>query len=335
MPARNACGQIERCLDALLHSDFAPLEIIVVDDESTDETAATCEAKGVEVVRLARRLGPGGARNVGSERARGEILLFVDADVVAAPDTVLRVASLFAQEPEVGAVFGSYDAEPDDTGFFSQYKNLYHHFTHQSGNRDASTFWAGCGAVRRTLFLEVGGFDAARYSYPSVEDIELGYRLRAAGHRIVLDRDIQVKHLKQWTLRSWLHADVVRRAIPWSMLLLERGALVDDLNISVKERLRAAVAVGLLAAAAVAVVDARALVAVAALVVASVLGNFVLARFFFRHRGPAFAAMSLAAHTVYYLYSSATFAVCWGCWTAMRLGRHVGLAGARVRGGTG
>ena len=56
----------------------------------------------------------------------------------------------------------------------SQYRNLLHHFVHQHGHAEASTFWAGCGAIRRAAFDAVGGFDAARFPRPSIEDIELG-----------------------------------------------------------------------------------------------------------------------------------------------------------------
>ena len=73
-------------------------------------------------------------------------------------------------------------------GVVSQYRNLLHHFVHQHGNSEASTFWAGCGAIRRSVFEEMGGFDEQRFPTPSIEDIELGYRLRQAGHRILLDK---------------------------------------------------------------------------------------------------------------------------------------------------
>ena len=65
--------------------------------------------------------------------------------------------------------------------FLSQYKNLVHHFYHHRGKREASTFWSGCGAVRKQAFLDAGGFDVERYTRPSIEDIELGYRLIKAG----------------------------------------------------------------------------------------------------------------------------------------------------------
>jgi GT2 family glycosyltransferase len=200
VPVHNDPGDLRLCLDALWSAAPADCEIIVVDDGSTDATASVAAGMGVSVVALAKNSGPAAARNEGARRARGAILLFVDADVVLAPGAIERVQRLFADHPEYAAVFGSYDARPSCRRLVSRYRNLLHHFVHQRGHVEASTFWAGCGAIRRSVFHEVGGFDAGRFRRPSIEDIELGYRLRAARHRIRLDPELQCTHLKRWTL---------------------------------------------------------------------------------------------------------------------------------------
>ncbi|HEX8923043.1 MAG TPA: glycosyltransferase family A protein, partial [Pyrinomonadaceae bacterium] len=147
IPVHNGGAHLDRCLDALMTSagDF---EIILVDDASTDESAAHAQARGIRVLRQDARRGPGAARNLGAQEARGKILLFIDADVAVRPSTVARVASHFQSKPELAALFGSYDDAPAATNFVSQYKNLFHHFVHQQGHERAETFWAGCGAVR-------------------------------------------------------------------------------------------------------------------------------------------------------------------------------------------
>lgn len=94
-------------------------------------------------------------------------------------DAVDRVAMVFKREPDIAALFGSYDDNPGETTFLSQYRNLLHHFVHQQGCEDASTFWAGCGAIRREVFLSIGGFDEG-YVRPAIEDIEL--ELASAGN---------------------------------------------------------------------------------------------------------------------------------------------------------
>ena len=105
----------------------------------------------------------------------------------------------------------------------SQYRNLLHHYVHQRGQIEASTFWGACGAIRRSVFEEVGGFDEERYPR-CIEDIELGYRLRRAGHRIVLDKNLQGTHLKKWTLWSVIRTDVCCRAMPGRVSFSRRGA---------------------------------------------------------------------------------------------------------------
>src|SRR2546426_2951145 len=200
VPVHNNPGDLRLCLGALRAAITPDAEIIVVDDGSTDDTPSVAALMGLPVVALAETSGPAAARNEGAGRARGAILFFVDADVIIAPGAIERVQRFFADHPEHAAVFGSYDARPDCGNMVSRYRNLLHHFVHQRGNPDASTFWAGCGAIRRSVFQKVGGFDAGRFSRPSIEDIELGYRLRAAGHRIRLDPELQCTHLKRWTL---------------------------------------------------------------------------------------------------------------------------------------
>ena len=151
-------------------------------------------------------------------------------------DTVAKMADTFERHPEVDAVFGSYDDSPEAGDFSSQFKNLFHHFVHQEAREQAFTFWSGCGAVRRQVFLDAGGFDAERYSRPSIEDIELGYRLTAAGHQIMLNKEVQVKHLKRWTLRGMVKADVFDRAIPWTQLIIRQKELPNDLNLGLSQR---------------------------------------------------------------------------------------------------
>jgi hypothetical protein len=246
--------------------------------------------------------------------------------MVAAPGTLDHVATLLDDRPDVAAVFGSYDATPGAAGTVSRYKNLLHHFVHQNGEAQASTFWAGCGAIRRRVFEELGGFDEERFRRPSIEDIELGYRLRRGGHRILLDKTLQGTHLKRWTLRSLLWTDVIGRAIPWSRLILESGQRMDDLNLRPGQRMSAAL-VGL-AAVCLALAPLRTgLVAMAALALLTVIVlNRHLYGFFVREGGLAFAGACLLLHWLYYLYSMLAYL---GVWASVRLRRRrAGAAGA-------
>lgn len=332
VPVFNSAGQLSKCLDALVASRVPGVEIIVVDDASTDDSSAVAARLGTRVVRLGENSGPAAARNAGAREARGGILFFVDADVVVAPDAVERVSRVFAEYPDVAAVFGSYDDRPAFPSVVSRYRNLLHHFVHQQGNPEASTFWAGCGAVRRSAFEMLGGFDAARFRYPCIEDIELGVRMRRAGLRILLDKRLQGTHLKQWTLSSVVRTDITRRAVPWARLISEMGGAPDDLNLKRSQRLSAALVVlACLTLPLIAVRVAWAAVPAAALLVVVAL-NHDLYRFFARRGGIRFALACIPLHLLYYLYSALAYAyVRLGARTAAAAGTHRGAATAVPR----
>ncbi len=318
VPVRNGRMCLGRCLDGLTHSDYENFEVIVVDDCSTDNSAAIVAAYGARCLRTPQTLGPAGARNLGASEATGDILVFIDADVVVPPEALSRIADDFARDAELAAVFGSYDDQPAWKTFVSQYKNLMHHYVHQTASGRATTFWAGCGAMRRSRFEECGGFDAATYKTPSIEDIALGAELVRHGHAIWLDKQLQVKHLKRWTVRNLLRADILYRAVPWTKLILNAREMPRDLNLNYASRISSllvgalGVALLLLPFSVAAVVPLTSALALSALLCAFALLalNFDVYRFFWRKRGLWFAIRSVPLHWAYYLYSGVTFAWC-------------------------
>ena len=319
VPVRNGSKHLPRCLEGLSRSEYSQFEVIVVDDCSTDTTPQIAERYGARSIRTPRTLGPGGARNLGAQHAGGDVLVFVDADVVVPPEGLRLVAEDFRGDPELAAVFGSYDESPAWPTFISQYKNLMHRYVHQASSESAATFWAGCGAMRKAIFDEFGGFDAALYAVPSIEDIALGLELARAGRRIRLDKRLAVKHLKRWTVRNLLRADILHRAIPWTKLILNTRHLPRDLNLTYASR-ASSLLVGLLAVGCVLL--PLSLGGVLRLSPVPLLGamacinllllslNWDVYRFFGRKLGWWFAARAVLAHWAYYLYSGITFALC-------------------------
>lgn len=312
MPAYNAGHFLSQSLPPLIEMQRRGEvdEVIVADDGSTDRSASIAAEMGANVVTTGNRSGPGAARNKAAQVAKGEIVWFVDADVVVHLGAVAHIRRNLASA-DVVAVFGSYDDTPPARNFASQYKNLIHHFYHHKGNRDASTFWAGCGAVRKDAFLEVGGFDVDRYPYPSIEDIELGYRFRARGQRILLDPELQGTHLKVWRFGGVIHTDVFRRAHPWARLMVSQSGLLDDLNVSKAERLRGVLAGVVLLAVMAALFGVAPWWSAPLAFAVAVFANWDLFTFFYRRRGVLFALGALLFHQLYYLYSGAVLAWCW------------------------
>jgi len=200
------------------------------------------EPHEVEVVSGPAGSGPAAARNAGVARGGGEIVVFVDADVEVHPDALRRLRERLDADPDLAAVFGAYDEHPWAPQAVSRFRDLLHHHVHVGAPGPAATFWAGLGAIRREAFDGVGGFDERRYARPSIEDVELGMRLHAAGRRIALDPAVQGTHLKRWTLRSMLRTDFASRGVPWVTLALERGSAGTTLNVAPRQRLAAGAA---------------------------------------------------------------------------------------------
>ena len=315
IPVYNGGVLFERCLRAIQAAEFADWELIVVDDGSDDGSSALAAQFGASVLAVGGRMGPAAARNLGAQAARGRYLYFIDADCELYPDTLRRIARRFAADPALDALFGSYDDAPGAPNFIAQYKNLFHHYVHQRGQETASTFWTGCGAIRRDRFLALGGFDVQRYRRPSIEDIDLGYRLKQAGGQICLAKEVQVKHLKAWTFSALLKSDILDRGIPWTRLILRAKVLANDLNLQTHNRVSVVAVYGLLLALLVGFFRTEGFVVALGLTALLAWLNRDLYRFFRRKRGLMFALRVVPLHWLYYFYNAVAF----GCGLLLHL----------------
>lgn len=322
IPVYNGGDAFCRCLQSLRRSRRIPDEVVVVADGDTDGSRDAARRWGATVLTNATPQGPARARNQGARAAHGEVLLFLDADVTVHTDTIGKVAAAFARAPTLDALIGSYDDAPGADHFLSQYRNLLHHYTHQTAREEASTFWGACGAVRREAFFAVGGFDAERYRRPRIEDIELGHRLRQAGHRIRLRKDIQVKHLKRWSAATMLKTDLFSRSLPWTELILRSRRLDDDLNVDRRSRLSVAAVFALPLTLLAAPWRPAPMTTAAGLLAATFLFlNASFYRFLKRKRGLRFMLGAIPWHALYY--------GCSGLGFLLGTARH--LAGSRAQ----
>lgn len=309
IPVHNGGEAFHWCLKSLQTSWRQPDEVIVVADGDTDGSWQVAQSFGAKVFRYESQGGAARARNCGAAMARGEILCFVDADVTLAPETLGKIEAAFQHDSMLDALIGSYDDNPGAQNFLSQYKNLFHHYTHQTSSEDACTFWGACGAVRRSVFESVGGFDESWRN--CVEDIELGYRLKRAGFRIRLYKDIQVKHLKRWQPVSLLKAEIFYRALPWTKLICRDRYFNADLNLNHTNRLSVLFAFGLLICLVICPLIPHFFLLAIPLATGLIIINRKVYQFFHQKRGLLFTLRTIPWHWLYFVYGGASFA--FGC----------------------
>jgi GT2 family glycosyltransferase len=230
VPAWNAAATLPACLAALRACDPAPDELIVVDDGSTDETAALARSAGCTVLSHPRSQGPAQARNRGATEATGELLVFVDADVVVPPDALGRAAAVLAspaaRAEQLHGLSAVYSATSRVEGFGGRYLNRKQRAFQLSQPRLADTAWTAFFAVWRARFWAAGGFDTDQ-RHPAADDLVLGCRLKAAGSRTTFLPELEVEHLKELDAAGVLRFHYVH-AREWSRAAPRYRGLVSD-----------------------------------------------------------------------------------------------------------
>lgn len=229
IPAYNAARTLRESLESIFAQEGAPFEVILVNDASKDGTEAMALEYPCRVISVKSNIMAANCRNLGASHARGEVLIFFDADQVMTPGTVAGYVQALRDHPGVDAVVGSLTADTPMPGFFSKFKNLQHHFTHQTAEPEGATLASGLMAIRKPVFDKFGGFEPA-FAGASIEDIAFGYKMRKAGHRIRFQPTIQMAHLKSYTFREMVRSDILHRAIPWTGLMIRERIWRSDLN---------------------------------------------------------------------------------------------------------
>jgi hypothetical protein len=227
--------------------------------------------------------------------------------VIIHPDAIDLLVEEVEKTDAVAAI-GSYDDHPRSRRLPALYANLRHHFVHQAGRREATTFWSGIGLMRADVFRQFGGYDDVLFAHPSIEDVELGMRLINAGKRIRLVPEAQGTHWKDWTLWRVWHTDVVRRALPWSRLIADGQVAEADLNLAKKERVLALLAMAIPATLVGGFLFHPLWIAAVALIALYVIGILPFVRVLARRMNMLKLTAAVAMHLCYHVYASVTYA---------------------------
>ena len=313
IPVHNSTATLTGSVRGAVDASGPHDEIIIADDGSTDGCVAALDPfllDSVKVVTSPVNIGRGPIRNLGAECATGDVLVFIDSDVIIDRAALERFRVAFT-DPDCTAVIGSYDDHPGEPGVVSQYRNLLHHHTHKTHGDKATHFWTGIGAVRRSVFEELGGLDTTRWAR-DMEDVEFGHRLVDSGRTIEVVPEITGTHHKRFTVRSMIRVDMRNRAIPWTHLMMSDGFRIDSFVVSPVQVLSGLfVAVMLLALVVTPFVLKAAWVALGSLV-AFVAVNASLWHTLASARGLAFALLCVPLHLLQTTVSGLGFVIALG-----------------------
>jgi glycosyltransferase involved in cell wall biosynthesis len=234
IPTYRRPALLRRCLQSLADQDLAAdeFEVVVVDDGSGDQTTDVLATATPNVRGLAqpRNAGPAAARNRGFDAARGDIVLFLDDDIAAAPDLLATHLRLHGEsnDDRLG-ILGRVDWDP------SLEVTPFMHWLDRSGLQFGYDTWLKEGPVEppyaafytcnvslpRALLVASGGFDE-RFPYAAYEDMELAFRLTAQGFHLDYRPAAQAFHTRAMELRGFCarmdrvgeSAELMRRAAP-------------------------------------------------------------------------------------------------------------------------
>lgn len=201
VPVYNSATTLAKCLEAIYASDHDDFEVIVVDDRSTDMSAETAQKFPCKVVETENRGGAGHARNTGCMHAAGEILVFIDADVIVQNDALLIIYETLSPGSDMAGVSGMLSRVHPNTNFFSQYKNLYMNFVFSQMPQNIDFLFGSVCAVKKDDFIRF------REGSLQADDTDLGQKYKHVGKYIRFEKKLEVIHLKKYTFLTFIRND--------------------------------------------------------------------------------------------------------------------------------
>lgn len=228
IPVKNGAATLDACLRSIKRSYYKNYEVIVVDDHSSDGTAEVARSFQCAVLEVENGKGANNARNVGAARAKGDILVFIDSDIVVRRETLLGIVESL-EDGTLDAVVGIYSARHRHERYVSQYKNLWIRYSYIKSTPAIDWLFGSISGIRREAFGKLGGFNVELLARDGHDDIELGKRFARANLNIVLDMDIEVEHLKNYTFRSFV-TNEFRRSAGFSELAAHFGEVSTSIR---------------------------------------------------------------------------------------------------------
>lgn len=217
IPCHNEEKYIHTCLESVFASTYRDIEVIVIDDASTDSTVKIAERFPCKIIKLDKNSGAANAKNIGIAQAKGEIIYILDADAVIEKRSLEKVHELLTRNPNLSGVDGLWSCKPINKGLFPQYQALDMYFRMTSQLKTGYSFyWGNGGAIRKKVFLDSGGFNT-NYLGAGCEDYEIAFRI-PADKKFLVSKDVMIYHnfpyfffsgIKKYIRRSALFIETI------------------------------------------------------------------------------------------------------------------------------
>jgi len=229
IPNYNGSPAIGKCLESVFSSKYESFEVIVVDDCSTDNSAEIIKEFPCKLIRLDRHSGASRARNAGAENSRGEILFFIDADCIIQKNTLALAGKAFSDKNII--IGGTYTKLPYDNNFFSVFQSIFINYS-ETKKKEPDYIATHAMLIASEAFKKNGGF---RENFlPILEDVEFSHRLRRSGYKLVMNPEILVQHIFNFTLLKSLR-NAFRKSMYWTIYSMKnRDVFADSGTASVE-----------------------------------------------------------------------------------------------------
>lgn len=221
IPNYNGEKTIGKCLETVFASRYENFEVIVVDDCSTDDSVEIIKKFPCTLIRLREHSGASKARNTGALNATGEALFFIDADCLLEEDTLDIAGRSFREDSVIG---GTYTPLPHDRGFFSTFQSIFINYS-ETKTKEPDYIATHAMLISRELFIKSQGFNED--FLPILEDVEFSHRLKKSGTRLVMNPELLVKHIFNFSLPGSLK-NAFRKSMYWTMYSIRNRDLLAD-----------------------------------------------------------------------------------------------------------
>ncbi|MFH1235068.1 MAG: glycosyltransferase [Candidatus Diapherotrites archaeon] len=218
IPMHNSSATIRKCLESIFLQESGGFEVIAVDDASSDNTAKIAKNFPCLVFSLGKNSGQAKARNFGAAGAKGNILVFIDSDIVLEKNSLKNIVEGI-EKKGFDAVGGIVSGNFESRGIVSFYKNAHHHYFLLEIDARARIISGFFMAIKKSVFLGAKGFNE---SFREAEDIEFSQRLQSLGAKILFDKKIRVNHIQRYSLPPLLRGDFMK-GFYWARLLPKTG----------------------------------------------------------------------------------------------------------------